>query len=102
MRSACRPLAHNLAVVEVMLLAIDDLIRLVSLAGDENDVAATRSVERARDSFATIDNALDVCAVVDARDDLVDNRSRLFAARIVARDNHSIREARTDCAHLRT
>ena len=89
----------DLAVVEREDLAADLLSRLVSLAGDHDDVAGAGLLDRALDRRAPVELDLDVAA--GAGDDLVDDRLRILAARVVRRDHRDVGELGGDTPHHR-
>src|SRR5204862_6228605 len=88
-------------VVEVNHLIARYLVGLVSLAGDHDHVVVRRLGDRARDRLAAVGDRR-VLLAVDAVRDLVDDRARVFAARVIARDYDAVGEPRGDLAHLRT
>src|SRR6185503_7208293 len=89
-------LARDLAIVERVLHSGDLLPLLVALAGDQDDVAVARALERACDSAAPV--RLDV-EVGRAGEHLVDDRERILAARVVGGDDRDVGELRRDASH---
>src|SRR5205823_884962 len=88
------------AVVEVDDAVADDLIGLVSLAGDNDDVGRGGAVDGVGDGVAAVLDRLDVRAG-DAGHDLLDDRLRILAAGVVAGDDDAVGHARGDLPHLR-
>src|SRR2546425_1145838 len=74
-------LARHLPVVEGQRAVAELLALLVALAGDDDDVALARALDRAGDRGAPVELDLDVAD--DAGQDLVDDRLRVLAARVV-------------------
>ena len=104
-RSAPRPrsssphrpqgVARDLDVVERLLApALELLALLVALAGDHDDVAGPRELDRARDRRPAVGVALDVRRTGrDPGEDLVDDRLRRLGARVVRGDDRDVRRA---------
>src|SRR5438270_10860885 len=84
-----------------MTHAGDLLVGHVSVARDEDHVAGARLVHRAEDRDLAILDRLDV-ALDDAGEHLLDDRGRRLPARVVARHDDVIGEARGELAHDRT
>src|SRR5215204_3170219 len=81
-----------------MLHAGDLLPLLVALAGDHHDVALARGRDRLRDRGTPV--GLDV-ELGRAADDLADDFQRVFAARVVRRDDGYVRQLLRDTPHDR-
>src|SRR5438046_5808114 len=82
-----------------MAHARDLLVDLVALAREEHDVATPRLVDRGEDRHLPLLDGFDGPA--HAAQDLLDDRLRLFRPRVVAGDDHVVREARGGRAHHR-
>jgi hypothetical protein len=67
------------------------LALLVALAGDHDDVARLGERDRARDRRAAV--GVDLDARAGALEDVLDDRQRLLAARVVGRDDDDVGEA---------
>jgi hypothetical protein len=85
--------------VSVITSVPELLALLVSLAGDDDDVARLGCLDRVRDCRAPVLDDLRVA--VDARKDLVDDGAGVLAARVVGRDDWDIGELGGDPAHDR-
>ena len=81
------------------LLAGDLLALLVALAGDHDNVPGLGQPDRARDRRAPVGIDLDVHP--GALEDVLDDRERLLAARVVGRDIDDVGEIGGDLAHQR-
>src|SRR5690606_16953827 len=82
--------------------AVDFLVGLVALAGDEHDVAGAGDADRAGDGGGAI--ALDHYhrGIGDAGHDVDDDGGAVLAARIVVGDHHEIGAGNGGRGHLRT
>ena len=89
-------LARDGPVVEGNEPAVDLHLGVGALAGDHDDVAVTRRRERLLDRCAAVDDDLEL-----ARRDLVGDRLRILAARVVGRDDRAVGARRGDTAHQR-
>jgi len=89
----------HFAVVEGNRPVGKGLARLVALAGDEDDVALLRTLERGRDRGGAVGLALR--RPVGPRQHLGDDRLRIFAPRVVGRDDDDVRELGRDRSHPR-
>src|SRR4051794_37448517 len=92
-------LANDLAIVERQLPAGDLLPLLVPLARDDDDVPRPGQLERPSDRPPPIE--LDLYFTVSSYENLVDDRLRLLAPRVVRGDDRHIGQRRGDMAHLR-
>src|SRR4051812_7659390 len=75
------------------------LIGLVSFACDEDNVVITGFGDRSRDGSPSVGD-LDVALPGHSGRDLIDDRLRVFAPRVIARDDHFVGEACSDLSHL--
>ncbi len=93
----------DLAIVEVDRLGAEDLVGLVSLAGDDHHIARPGERQRERDRGTAVGFDEDVVATLPghALDDLGDDRLRVFAARIVGGRYRQVGEVGGDRAHER-
>src|SRR3990170_2493194 len=96
------------SVVEGEHLGTDNLIRLVALAGDDDDVAGAGPGKGAPDGdlpvrkcLMPVERRISWALGRDARDDVGDDRLGPLAPRIVGGDPDAIAEARGDGAHER-
>jgi hypothetical protein len=87
-----------LAIVEVDLGRAEDLVVLVALAGDHDDVARRGLGDRGPDRGPAID--VDVERVGHRGQDLIEDRARIFGARVIAGDHREIGLGRDHRAHL--
>src|SRR5437588_5334433 len=87
-------------IVKVQDAIADDLIRLVALACDNDYLVVRGAVGRGLDRGAAVGDRF-VFSAAHPADDLVDDRLRPFAARVVARDDDAVGEPRGDLPHLR-
>src|SRR3989338_8638987 len=86
-------------IVERQQSSADFLVRLVPLAGDEQEIARRRVADRVQNRGATIDDRQHLDAALTrlllrAEIDLVDDPLRLLHARVVGRDHHDVAEPR--------
>src|SRR5688572_18059787 len=81
-------LARDLAVVEGDRAVAELLPLLMALARDHDDVALPSELERAGDRPRPV--RFDLGFSVHARKDLLDDRERILAARVVGRDEDGI------------
>src|SRR6266508_3292471 len=92
------------AVVEGEHLGADDLVGLMTLAGDDDHVAGAGPAERALDGGLPVRKCLMPVhhrATRDARQDVGDDRLGRLAPRVVRGDPDAVAEARGDGAHER-
>src|SRR4029450_1537124 len=75
------------------------LTLLVPFACDHDDVARLGRLYRVGDRRAAVLD--DLRGAVDARDDLVDDRARVLAARVVGRDDRDVGQLGRDPPHDR-
>src|SRR6266487_4284722 len=79
---------------------IRELLPLLgALAGDDDDIAFACELDGPRDRPAAV--GLDLCPGIGTGDDLADDRERVFAARIVRRDDRDVGELRREPPHQR-
>src|SRR2546425_276746 len=91
-------LPHDFALVEMLLLGTDDLIRLVSFAREENRVLRAGEPQRQGDGATPIWLAV-VRLGAHPRFDLVENALGILRPRIVGGDDGDVGEAHGDLAH---
>src|SRR5881394_4438742 len=91
-----------LGVAERLSRAVALLIGFVTLARQQHDVAAPGLGDRARDGDRAVelDRIAPVARVANAVHDFAGDRGRVFAARVVAGDQHPIGELPRKPAHL--
>jgi hypothetical protein len=97
--SITRALARDGDVVERKHLIPHDLPLLMSLAGEQDDVVGTGFFDGGSDGLAP---AGDFARARRSGEDVATDRGRVFAARIVVRDDRKIGHAGGDGAHLRS
>jgi hypothetical protein len=83
-------LADDATVIEVMLHAQHFLIRFVSLAGDEDDVAIPSVFESSFDGFATVHDAGMILRTSESFHGISDDGLGDFTARVVAGDDADV------------
>src|SRR5256885_288500 len=91
-------LPHNLALVEMLLLGADDLIRLVPFAGEEDRVLGAGEPQRHRDGATPIWLAV-VRLGAHPRFDLVENALGILRPRIVGGDNGDVGQVHGYLSH---
>ena len=94
-----RALARDLPVVEGDDPVGELLSLLVAFAGDDDDVPLPGPLERGCDRRLAV--GLDLRIAGHPGDDLVDDRLRVLAPRVVGRDDRRVGEAGGDVAHER-
>src|SRR5215470_12937822 len=95
-------LARDLAVVEMNLARRQNLISLMTFAGDEDHITRPRLQDRAEDRFAAVDHQVVILADAGKPDpDVVQDQQRVFAARVVGGGDHEIAQACGFFAHQR-
>src|SRR4029079_2469246 len=92
-------LARDFPVVEGNGAVGELLALLVALACDDHDIPLPRPLERRRDGRRAV--RLRFRLAGHSRDDLVDDRLRILAPRVVRRDDGRVGEAGGDFAHQR-
>src|SRR5262245_58798890 len=93
-------LARDLAVVEMNLARRQNLISLMTFAGDEDHITRPRLQDRAEDSFAAVDHQVVIIADAGKPDpDVVQDQQRVFAARVVRGGDHEVAQPRGLLAH---
>src|SRR6185437_7393074 len=81
----------------------EDLYLFMSLSGEQDDVARLCGADRALDSSSAVLFDDEWCiGLADAGDDLLDDRGRALAARVVAGDDDEVAGFRSRQAHLLT
>src|SRR5262249_50052964 len=91
----------DFTVAERKFFAADFLGSFVAFAGEQHDITAMCAGDRQIDCAPAIRFYL-VATAAHAGDDVVDDGARIFAARIVAGDDHAFCQARGNAAHQRT
>ena len=101
---SCRPqsLARHCDIVKGMRSLARDLHLLVPLARKQHDISGTRLCDRQRDGFAAVGfDAVLHAGPLQAHQRIIDDRSRILAARIVGGEHHKIAAAPGGLAHQR-
>ena len=82
-------------------LGADELLRFVSLARDEHDVAGARALDRGLQRRAAVVDHADARVVAETRANVGDDRAGILAARVVVGQHDAVGEVRGDGAHHR-
>ncbi|MCY1413273.1 hypothetical protein D9M71_287010 [compost metagenome] len=85
-----------------MALAVDFLIVLMPLAGQDDDIVNASTGNQLRNGRATTGNEFDGIGLGKARADIGEDLLRIFSARVVIGDQHTIRQALGHFGHQRT
>ena len=92
----------DLALIHVHLRLADDLVILMALAAEDDHIARAVVFDRIGDGLAPV-GAHDIGRVrlLEAGENVGNDRLRVFRARVVARDDDEIRLLTCDASHLR-